>query len=123
MRNEEQLEKYFIEQLVKLGWKYIPGNKLPRTGTDEPLIISDLLNVIRKFNKHKNITEDDVQHTLNELKLVSRDENGAKRLLEYFKFGIPIKYEQDKVVKYTSIFNYDNPGDNLFIISNQVYNY
>ncbi len=122
MRNEEQLEKYFIEQLVKLGWKYIPGNKLPRTGTDEPLIISDLLNVIRKFNKNKNITEDDVQHTLNELKLVSRDENGAKRLLEYFKFGVPIKYGQDKVVKYTAIFNYDNPDENVFIISNQVYN-
>ena len=28
-RNEEQLEKYFMEELQKLGWKYIPGSKLP----------------------------------------------------------------------------------------------
>ena len=121
-RNEEQLEKYFIEELQKLGWKYIPGNKLPRTGTDEPLIISDLLDAIRKFNKLKKISKDDVQHVLNELKLVVTGPNGAKKILEYFKKGIPIKYELDKVVKYTSLFNYDKPEENLFVLSNQVHN-
>ncbi len=121
-RNEEQLEKYFIEKLQNLGWKYIPGNKLPRTGTDEPLIISDLLTAIRKFNKSKKISEDDVQRTVNELKLVVTGVNGAKKILEYFKNGVPIKYELDKVVKYTSLFNYIKPEENFFVISNQVHN-
>lgn len=121
-RNEEQLEKYFIEQLQKSGWKYIPGNKLPRTGTDEPLIISDLLDAIRKFNKSKKISEDDVQRTVNELKLIVTGVNGAKKILEYFKNGIPIKYELDKVVKYTSLFNYLQPEENTFVVSNQVHN-
>ncbi|MCL5028281.1 MAG: HsdR family type I site-specific deoxyribonuclease [Bacteroidetes bacterium] len=121
-RNEEQLEKYFIEQLQKLGWKYIHGSKLPRTGTEEPLIISDLLEAIKRLNKHKKISEDDIQRTLNELKLIVTGVNGAKKILEYYKNGIPIKYEVDKVVKYTDLFNYVRPGDNNFVISNQVYN-
>ncbi len=121
-RNEEQLEKYFIEELRKLGWKYIPGSNLPRTGTDEPLIISDLLDAIRKFNKHKKISEDDIQRTLNELKLVVTGVNGAKKILDYYKNGIPIKYEQDKVVKYTALFNYEKPKENQFIVSSQVHN-
>ncbi|MBV6419376.1 MAG: hypothetical protein DAHOPDDO_00592 [Ignavibacteriaceae bacterium] len=121
-RNEEQLENYLIEELTKLGWKYIPGSKLSRTGTDEPLIISDLIDAIRKFNKPKKISEDDVQRTINELKLVVTGPNGAKKILEYFKSGIPIKYELDKVVKYTSLFNYEKPNENLFVVSNQVHN-
>lgn len=122
MRNEEQLEKYFIEQLVKLGWNFVPGNKLARTGNDEPLIISDLLSAIRKLNKNKNITEDGVQKTVNELKLIVTGVNGAKRLLDYYKDGIPIKYETDKVVKYTSLFDYENISNNNFVVSNQVHN-
>jgi type I restriction enzyme, R subunit len=121
-RNEEQLEKHFIEELQKLGWKYVPGNKLSRTGTDEPLIISDLLDAIRKFNKLKKISEDDVQHAVNELKLIVTGPNGAKKILEYFKYGVPIKYELDKVVKYTSLFNYEKPKENQFVVSNQVPN-
>ncbi|OGU72111.1 MAG: hypothetical protein A2V93_05990 [Ignavibacteria bacterium RBG_16_34_14] len=121
-RNEEQLEKYFIEEFQKLGWEYIPGSNLPRTGTDEPLIISDLLDAIRKFNKHKKISEDDIQRTLNELKLVVTGVNGSKKILDYYKNGIPIKYEQDKVVKYTALFNYEKPKDNKFIVSSQVHN-
>ena len=93
-----------------------------RTGTDEPLIISDLLDAIRKFNKPKKISEDDVQRTLSELKLIVTGPNGAKKILEYFKNGIPIKYELDKVVKYTSLFNYEKPEGNLFVVSNQVHN-
>jgi type I restriction enzyme R subunit len=121
-RNEEQLENYFINKLQELGWSYIPGSKLPRTGTDEPLIISDLLGAIRKLNKHKKITEDDVQRTLNELKLVVTGVNGAKKILDFFKNGIPIKYASEKVIKFTSIFNFDEPAENKFVFSNQVYN-
>src|SRR3972149_2404707 len=121
-RNEEQLEKYFIDELQKLGWKCIPGNTLPRTGTDEPLIIPDLLDAIRKFNKHKKISEDDIQRTVNELKLVVTGVNGAKKILDYYKNGIPIKYEQEKVVKYTVLFNYEKPKENRFIVSSQVRN-
>ena len=120
--NEEQLEKYFIEELFKLGWVHTPGSMLARTGTDEPLIISDLLNAIRKLNKNKNISEDDVQKTVNELKLIVTGVNGAKRILEYYKDGIPIKYETDKVVKYTSLFDYENISNNNFVVSNQVHN-
>ena len=120
--NEEQLENYFIEELSKLGWRYTLGSMLARTGTDEPLIISDLLNAIRKLNKNKNISEDDVQKAVNELKLIVTGVNGAKRILEYYKNGIPIKYETDKVVKYTSLFDYENINNNNFVVSNQVHN-
>ena len=120
--NEEQLENYFIEELSKLGWRYTLGSMLARTGTDEPLIISDLLNAIRKLNKNKNISEDDVQKAVNELKLIVTGVNGAKRILEYYKDGIPIKYETDKVVKYTSLFDYENINNNNFVVSNQVHN-
>ena len=112
--NEEQLENYFIEELSKLGWRYTLGSMLARTGADEPLIISDLLNAIRKLNKNKNISEDDVQKAVNELKLIVTGVNGAKRILEYYKNGIPIKYETDKVVKYTSLFDYENINNNNF---------
>lgn len=119
-RNEEQLEKYFIDKLKELNWSYIPGNLLPRTDFDDPLIISDLLDAIRSFNKRKGITEEDVERTISELRLIVTGPNGAKKILEFFKLGVPIKYEKDKVVKYTTLFDFINIQNNKFVVSNQV---
>lgn len=119
-QNEQQLENHFIEELVKLGWMYIPCEQLDRTGTDEQLLEIELAEKIKTLNTNKHISNEDVKRVINELKFSTTSIEGAKKILNYYKQGIPIKYEKDGVVKFTRLFDYDKINNNNFIVSKQV---
>jgi len=57
---------------------------------------------------------------INELKLRSTGIEGAKQILNYFKFGVPIKFEKERIVKYVRLFDHENLERNEFIVSRQV---
>ncbi len=119
-QNELELEKHFIDELVKLGWEYVSPELLNRTGIDEPLLEIELDKRIRLLNKKNDITDTDVKRVINELKFASTSPEGAKKILSFYKQGIPVKYENDGVVRFTKIFDYENITNNSFTISSQV---
>ena len=89
--NEQTLvEDYFIKELVKKGWKYVPANELDRDSYDEPLLINNLIRQIRKIN-NVELSEEDIKNVLNELKLQPTTQEGHKKTLQYLKEGITIK--------------------------------
>jgi type I restriction enzyme R subunit len=45
---------------------------------------------------------------------------GAKQILNFYKFGVPVKFEKERVVKYVQLFDYGNIENNEFIITRQV---
>ena len=119
-QNEQQLENHFIEELKKLGWKYIPCEQLDRTGADEQLLEIELAEKIKNLNKYKNITAEDVKRAINELKFTTTSIEGAKKLLNFYKQGVPIKYETEGIVRFTRLFDFDDIKNNSFTISRQV---
>src|SRR5579883_1656772 len=101
-------------------WKFIPAEDLPRESFDEPLLIPILMRAIRRIDADLGIGDEEVRQTLNELKLRGSGIEGIKQIMNFLKYGVPIKFEQDKVVKYVHLFDYANPKNNEFIISRQV---
>ncbi|MBS1551967.1 MAG: HsdR family type I site-specific deoxyribonuclease [Bacteroidetes bacterium] len=118
--NEQQLENHFIDELVKSGWKFIPCEQLDKTGIEDQLLEIELAEKIKTLNKNKNITNEDVKRVINELKFATTNIEGAKKILYFYKQGIPIKYEKDGVVKFTRLFDYDYISNNNFTMSRQV---
>ena len=114
-----QVEEYLIRRLAEQDWRYVPADELPREDYRQSLIEKDLLEALRRINKSE-ASEKDLQRAVSRLKGEGFGPEGHKRVLRYLKYGIPIKLEKTGVVKYLEIFDYKNPNNNDFIVSNQV---
>jgi type I restriction enzyme R subunit len=114
------MENALIKQLKDKGWKYIPGNNLHRNNYEEPLLISNLVRKIEEINEDCSIGDEEIKQILNELQFRSSGIEGIKAIIDFYKFGIPIKIQKDRIVNYIKLFDYENIKSNEFIVSNQV---
>jgi len=122
--NESNLcEDYIIKKLEEKGWRFVPADTLERDSYEEPLLIPNLVRALERINKESSIGGEEINKALNELKLTSTGIEGAKRILNFYKFGIPVKFEKEKVVKYIRLFDFRDLENNEFIVSRQVYYY
>jgi type I restriction enzyme R subunit len=117
------VEDYIIQKLEEKGWGFIPADTLERESYEEPLLIPTLVRALEKINKESGIGDEEINKALNELKLTGTGIEGAKRILNFYKFGIPVKFEKEKVVKYIRLFDFQSLENNEFIVSRQVYYY
>jgi type I restriction enzyme R subunit len=127
------VEDYIIEQLKKTGWRFVPADQLEREIYEEPLLVSTLVRCIQRINKGSGLGDEEISKVLNELKLVTSGQEGAKRILNYYKFGVPVKFEKERVIKYVQLFDYGSPSPlpspfkgegtygNEFVVTRQVY--
>jgi type I restriction enzyme R subunit len=115
------VEDYIIDKLQEKGWKYIPANELERETLEEPLLIPNLLRALQRINRAQNAGNEEIQRVVNELKITGIQMEGAKRMLQFYKFGVPVKFEKEKVVKYVRIFDYENIRNNELIVTRQSY--
>jgi type I restriction enzyme R subunit len=120
MQLEKKLvEDWTIEKLKEKGWNYIESEKLNRLSFDEPLLVEDLKRKILEINKDTELTEEDLNAVINKLKYAPTDQNGHKEILKYLKYGVPIKTEKERIVKYIQLFDYKNFQNNDFVVTNQ----
>jgi len=120
MQLEKKLiEDWAIEKLKEKGWNYIESEKLNRLSFDEPLLVEDLKKKILEINKDTELTEEDLNAVINKLKYAPTDQNGHKEILSYLKYGVPIKTEKERIVKYIKLFDYKNLQNNDFVVTNQ----
>ena len=118
---EKNLEDYIINKLKENGWKFVSADSLERVSYEEPLLISSLSKSLEIINKKSGIGNEEINKVINILKLTGTGIEGAKAILNYYKFGIPVKFEKEKVVKYVKLFDFKNTDNNEFIVSRQVY--
>lgn len=119
--SEKQLvTDYLKDRLVEAGWRFVAGNSLERSGLDEPLLVGNLRASLSRLNSHLDITEKEIDDVVQEIKLVPAGESGCRQMLHYFKYGIGVKFYQDKIVKIVNLFDFANPKNNEFIISREV---
>ena len=113
------VEEWVIEKLKDKGWHYPKPEELKRRNIEEPLLIDNLKRKILEINKNIPLTEEDLRTVINKLQLAFSDQNGHKEILRYFKYGIPIKTEKERVVRNIQLFAYENSQMNEFIVTNQ----
>src|SRR3972149_8011381 len=99
------VEDYIVQKLEEKGGRFVPADDLERDSYEEPLLIPNLVRALEKINKESGIGNEEVNKVINELKLTVTGHEGAKRILNYYKFGVPVKFEKEKVVKYVQLFD------------------
>jgi len=110
-----------VQKLEEKGWKFIPADSLERVSYEEPLLISSLSRCLKVINKKSGIGNEEINKVINILKLTGTGIEGAKAILNYYKFGIPIKFEKEKISKYVRLFDFKDTSNNEFVMSRQVY--
>jgi type I restriction enzyme R subunit len=114
------VEDYFVQKLQEKGWEFVPADELERESYQEPLLIPGLIRAIERTNKGLDIGDEEINKVLNELRLAGTGSEGAKRILNLLKLGVPVKFEKDRVVRYINLFDYENIDNNEFVITRQV---
>src|SRR4030043_73181 len=115
------VEDYIIQKLKEKVWRFVLADDLERDSYEEPLLIPNIVRALNKINKESGIGNEEINKVINELKLSGTGVEGAKRILNFYKFGVPVKFEKEKVVKYVELFDFGDIGNNEFIITRQVY--
>lgn len=115
---ESGLEDYIIDELVKRGWRYIDSSSLERLGLDKPLLYSVLRRKIREFNP--GVSEDDISEAISILESRSHGPKGAREVIEYLKFGVPVKLSKLHTSARLKLIDYSNPSRNELVVSRQV---
>ena len=95
------------------------ADELEREAVEEPLLTSAFIRALKSLNKDIGIGDDEIKQVLNELKLRTSGSEDSK-ILNYYKDGVPIKFEKERVVKYVKLFDYDNVRNNDFAVSRQI---
>ena len=82
-----------------------------RDSLEEPLLIPNLIRALQKINKSAGIGDEEIHKVLNEIKLARTGSEGSKKVLNFYRFGIPAKFDREKVVKYVRLFDFENPEE------------
>jgi len=116
------VEDYLVEKLQEKGWKVLDAKTLVRESYEEPLLLKNLIECIKKINSQKGVelSDVDIKQVLNELKLRATGIEGQKQILSFFKRGISVKLEKSKDLVRVHLFDYENLENNEFILSRQV---
>ena len=114
------VEDYFVQKLQEKGWKFTPADNLERENLEEPLLTPTLIRSLKRLNADIDVGDEEIKQVLNELKLRTSGSEDSKKILNYFKDGIPVKFEKERVVKYVRLFDYENNANNDFVISSQI---
>ncbi len=114
------VEDYIVQKLQERDWKFVPADELERDSYQEPFLIPNLIRALKKINQGLEIGDEEINKVLNELKIAGTGIEGAKRILNFYKFGIPVKFEKERVVKYAYLFDFEDIENNEFIISRQI---
>ena len=114
------IEDYLIVELQKRGWVFVKNENLEREAISEPLLVSNFKRSLRRLNEDLKISEEEINKVVQEIRLLPVSQEGVEKLLHYFKYGIGIKFEKDRLIKTVKIFDFENLENNEFLVSRQV---
>ncbi|MGC9101430.1 MAG: type I restriction endonuclease, partial [Caldisericum sp.] len=114
------VEDYIVKKLEERGWRFISAEDLEREGLEDVLLTPVLIRSLYKLNSDIGIGDEEVKQVINELTLRSTGSEGIRQILNFFKFGLPVKFEKEREVKYVRLFDHKEIRNNEFIISRQV---
>ncbi len=117
---QNTVEDHIIRKLTEAGWKFVPAAELERDTYEEPLLERTLMRAIERINTGLDLEEEEIRKAVNELKLTGTGIEGSKKILRFYKEGVPVKIESKREVRYLDLFDYENIKNNECTVSLQV---
>jgi len=111
-------EEVLLEKLTARGWRFSPPELL-RDDYREALLKPVLLEALRRINSDA-CSERDLSRAVSELELLGTGSEDGKRILHFYKHGVPMKLERSATLEQIRLFDFENPERNDFIVSRQV---
>ena len=111
-------EEVLLEKLTARGWRFSPPELL-RDDYREVLLKPVLLQALRRINSDA-CSERDLARAVSELELLGTGSENGKRILHFYKHGVPVKLERSATLEQIRLFDFENPERNEFIVSRQV---
>lgn len=116
------VEYFIIQELQKLGWKYIDPKELnqKRKGNfEEPLITEDLKNAVKRINNHVELTDPDLEFVIISLRTISSNIDGIRRFLDIIRNGLLVPIQKEKKEAVLKLIDLENLENNDFVVTNQ----
>jgi len=116
------VEDFIIQELQKLGWEYIKPEEMKskrKENFEEPLVIEDLKNGLRRVNSKVELTDADLDFIIVSLRTIPANLEGIRKFLDIFRNGlvVPLQKEgKERVIKLIDLKDIEN---NDFVVTNQ----
>lgn len=116
---ECEYEYAFIDFLESEGWTYSPGNNVPRRNKSDVLIQNDFQSFIASSNP--DLTENEVEQIFDTVRLVGAESDFATLHKVYGWMVDGVQFTpNDSLPKMIPLIDFDNPGNNVFRVVNQL---
>ncbi|RLE15096.1 hypothetical protein DRJ04_01120 [Candidatus Aerophobetes bacterium] len=117
------VEDFIIQELdQRLGWKYInPGEMNAKREEDfeDPLVIEELRNALRKINPGLELTDGDLDFIIVSLRTIPANLEGIKRFLDIFRNGLVIPLQKEGKERVIKLIDLEIIENNEFVVTNQ----
>ena len=84
------VEDYIVKKVEERGWRFVSADDLERDTYEEPLLIPNLVRALEKINRKLEIGNEEVNKVIIEMKLTGTGVEGTKKILYFYKFGVPV---------------------------------
>lgn len=116
---EFDFEYALIDFLENEGWNYLVGNKIVRVTKSDVLIAEDFKTFIS--NTNKDLTDEEVTQLYDTIRLVGAESDFAvlHKVYGWMVDGVQFT-PQNGLPKMVPLIDFENPGNNLFKVVNQL---
>jgi type I restriction enzyme R subunit len=118
------VEDFIIQELKSpsLGWKYVEPQLMAerRKGDfEQPLIVDDLKNAVRKLNSCYELTDADLDFIVTSLRAIPTTIEGIRVFLDKFRNGFVVPLQKEGKERVLRIVDLQNYGNNEFTVTRQ----
>ena len=118
------VEDFIIQELKKLGWTHVTQKEMEvkRKGRlDEPLVLEDLGNSVRKLNPDIQFSDADLDFIAVSLRTIPSNLEGIRRFLDIFRNGMVVPIQKENKEKVVRLFDLarSHTDNNEFVVTNQ----
>lgn len=116
------VENFILQELQKLGWKYVPPSKMRlkrKEDFEEPLILETLKESLRRINKDVEFTDADLDFIIISLRTIPANIEGIRIFLDRLRNGLLVPLQKENKEKVIKLIDFENIENNEFIVTNQ----
>ena len=116
------VEDFILQELQKLGWKYVKPeemNQRRKEDFEEPLVIEDLKEALKRVNTQVELTEPDLDFVVIKLRTIPANIEGIRQFLGVFRNGLVVPLKKERKERILRLVDLENIEKNKFVVTNQ----